>query len=213
MMLIPRISRRFSVKENDVWLSRISRRFWIYLECIGNALYVFSRWPWLLDPWRQSMDTITWPQQNLEGIDAETGSVGHQKSWSIMRSTDISISIYIIYYIYIVLYITHIQYIIYTHNITYESSLDEALWNKSWAKLIQQNLPFFQLSERVSGILCWTLAHRRHRDLLHLSRQSIDCICSPSMPEQLHPMSGTDIAQILYGTSHHFSRTNCSALS
>jgi hypothetical protein len=194
MMLIPRISRRFWVKENDVG---------IYLECIGNALYAFSRWPWLLDPWRQSMDTITWPQQNLEGIDAETGSVGHQKSWSIMRST----------YIYIIYYITHIQYIIYTHNITYESSLDEALWNKSWAKLIQQNLPFFQLSERVSGILCWTLAHRRHRDLLHLSRQSIDCICSPSMPEQLHPMSGTDIAQILYGTSHHFSRTNCSALS
>ena len=159
--------------------------------------------------------TLTpWPLEAEHGHhNLATAELGRHWCWDGIRGTSKIMKhheIHIYIYIY---YITHIQYIIYTHNITYESSLDEALWNKSWAKLIQQNLPFFQLSERVSGILCWTLAHRRHRDLLPLSRQSIDCICSPSMPEQLHPMSGTDIAQILYGTSHHFSRTNCSALS
>ena len=137
MMLIPRISRRFWVKENDVG---------IYLECIGNALYAFSRWPWLLDPWRQSMDTITWPQQNLASmLRRDPWDIkNHEASWDP--------------HIYIIYYITHIQYIIYTHNITYESSLDEALWNKSWAKLIQQNLPFSNCQNVCQGF-CAGLWH------------------------------------------------------
>ena len=63
-------------------------------------------------------------------------------------------------------------------NQLYESSLGKELWKRRWAKLILRNLKF-QRSELVSGILCWTLAHRRHRNLLHFSWQSIDCINWP----------------------------------